>query len=287
MQVSIGIDFTLSNLEINDYRSLHRQNKNGEMNQYEKAIFEVCNVMTKYTRNGDFNVYGFGGIPRYFGMENVSRLWNLNGKDDPSCRGTMEVLKAYTKGILGTELAGPSYFANLLNKIKTQIIDGLEETGLEDNRLYHLVIIVTDGNIHDMPDTKEILVSLSGMPFSAVVLGVGDGDFEDMEVLDADATVLTDDNGNEAIRDIVQLVQYNHFKDLGMRELAIEVLGEVPDQFVDYMVMKENGDEKIYVPKRDLDADGRSSMMENRRNKSRQSMRGDPSKEDLHTIDEK
>ena len=45
MQVSIGIDFTLSNLEITDYRSLHKQGRNGEMNQYEKAIFEVCNVL--------------------------------------------------------------------------------------------------------------------------------------------------------------------------------------------------------------------------------------------------
>ena len=99
-----------------------------------------------------------------------------------------------------------------------------------------------------MKETKEILVSLSGMPFSAVVLGVGDGDFKDMEVLDADATVLTDEKGNEAIRDIVQLVQYNQFKDLGMRELAIEVLGEVPDQFVDYMIMMENDSKKIYNP---------------------------------------
>ena len=143
------------------------------------------------------------------GMDNVSRLWNLNGESDPSCNGTMEVLKAYQKGIMGTELAGPSYFENLLNKIKSQIVEDLNEKGLQNNRLYHLVIIVTDGNIHDMKQTKEILVSLSGMPFSAVVLGVGDGDFKDMEVLDADATVLTDDDGREAIRDIVQLVQYN------------------------------------------------------------------------------
>jgi hypothetical protein len=41
--------------------------------------------------------------------------------------------------------------------------------------------------------------------------------------------VLKDSNGNEALRDIVQLVKYENFKDLGMRELALEVLGEVPD----------------------------------------------------------
>jgi hypothetical protein len=44
---------------------------------------------------------------------------------------------------------------------------------------------------------------MSKMPFSAVVVGVGNGDFEDMEVLDADSSVLTDKDGNEAIRDVV------------------------------------------------------------------------------------
>lgn len=66
--MSIAIDFTLSNIEITDYRSLHKIWSNGEMNQYEKAIFEVCNVMTPYARNGCFKAYGFGGIPEYIGV---------------------------------------------------------------------------------------------------------------------------------------------------------------------------------------------------------------------------
>jgi len=32
IDVSIAVDFSLSNLEINDYRSLHRVNSNGDMN---------------------------------------------------------------------------------------------------------------------------------------------------------------------------------------------------------------------------------------------------------------
>ena len=122
----------------------------------------------------------------------------------------------------------------------------MKKTGLDRNRLYDVVIIITDGECHDMEETSRLLVSLSGMPFSAVVIGVGDGDFAKMEVLDADGEVLADKEGNEAIRDIVQLVQYDDFKDLGQRELALEVLGELPDQFVDYMVMKENEPHKIY-----------------------------------------
>ena len=49
------------------------------------------------------------------------------------------------------------------------------------------------------------------MPFSGVVIGVGDGDFEQMEILDADGEVLADAAGNKAIRDIVQLVEYDSF----------------------------------------------------------------------------
>ena len=87
----------------------------------------------------------------------------------------------------------------------------MTETGLEANREYHVVIIVTDGNCHDMEETKRQLVALSGMPFSGVVIGVGDGDFEQMEILDADGEVLADAAGNKAIRDIVQLVEYDSF----------------------------------------------------------------------------
>jgi len=50
-----------------------------------------------------------------------------------------------------------------------------------------------------------------------------------MQILDADGAILKDSDGNESLRDIVQLVQYKHFKDLGQRELALEVLGEIPD----------------------------------------------------------
>lgn len=237
MEVHVGIDFTLSNLEISDYRSLHRQGDTGVMNQYEKAIFEVCNVMMPYARRRKFYAYGFGAVPTYLGMNEIQRVWNLkkgNGKVD----GTLGVLEQYYKAINGSILAGPTYFADLFNKIKLQIMDNMMQNG-KDNKIYHVVIIITDGCCHDMEATKKILVEMSSMPFSAVIVGVGTGDFEQMEELDADEKVLTDADGNEALRDIVQLVKYEDFKDLGMRELAFEVLGEVPDQFVDYQVMKE------------------------------------------------
>ena len=177
MQVSIAIDFTLSNREINDCRSLHRLHTNSEMNHYEKVIFEVCNVLSPLIKQRKFNAYGFGGIPKYCGDTEVSKLWNLNGDpDDAGVDGTVGVLAAYTKAQKGTQLAGPSYFASLLKKIEGEIIQEIDDAGgIESNRLYHLVIIVTDGFCNDMKETIRQLVALSGMPFSAVIVGIGEG----------------------------------------------------------------------------------------------------------------
>jgi len=44
--------------------------------------------------------------------------------------------------------------------------------------------------------------------------------FADMKILDADATVLEDPEGKQAVRDIVQFVQYEDFEEIGIRELA-------------------------------------------------------------------
>lgn len=35
------------------------------MNTYEKAMFEVCKVLENYSKDKQFAVYGFGGVPTY------------------------------------------------------------------------------------------------------------------------------------------------------------------------------------------------------------------------------
>ena len=63
--------------------------------------------------------------------------------------------------------------------------------------------IFTDGCIHDIEDTKELIVSLSYLPVSIIIVGIGEEDFERMVELDADSHVLCDKNGRAAARDII------------------------------------------------------------------------------------
>jgi hypothetical protein len=54
--------------------------------------------------------------------------------------------------------------------------------------------LVTNGNISDMDSTVEAIVAASDIPLSIIIIGVGDGDFSKLEVLDADDGPLVDIN---------------------------------------------------------------------------------------------
>lgn len=97
-----------------------------------------------------------------------------------------------------------------------------------------MLLILTDGSIHDMPLTKQRLVDLSQLPCSVIIIGLGDDDFDNMEILDGDGpNRLTDDDGRVAERDIVQFVEFTKCVEKG--NLAEQVLEEIPDQFIGYM----------------------------------------------------
>ena len=71
---------------------------------------------------------------------------------------------------------------------------------------FYVMCIFTDGSIHDMLETKDLVVQLSYLPVSIIIVGIGDEDFSEMIELDADSNVLLDGNGRAAARDIIQFV---------------------------------------------------------------------------------
>lgn len=61
--------------------------------------------------------------------------------------------------------------------------------------MYHLMLILTDGEIHDMQETKDVIIELSKLPVSIIIVGVGNENFRNMEVLDSDRNVLKGSRG--------------------------------------------------------------------------------------------
>ena len=71
------------------------------------------------------------------------------------------------------------------------------------SKQFFVLCIFTDGSIHDMDETKELVVKLSYLPVSIIIVGIGDEDFSQMIELDADSHVLKDKQGRAAARDII------------------------------------------------------------------------------------
>lgn len=61
--------------------------------------------------------------------------------------------------------------------------------------LYNILLIITDGEIHDMPATKDLLVQGSRLPLSVIIIGVGSEKFKMMKELDSDGKLLRDSRG--------------------------------------------------------------------------------------------
>ena len=73
-------------------------------------------------------------------------------------------------------------------------------------------------------------------PISVIIIGIGNGPFGNMDILDADDNPLISSNGVKAARDLVQFVPFSKFQNNGIK-LAEQVLEEVPQQICEYYKM--------------------------------------------------
>lgn len=77
-----------------------------------------------------------------------------------------------------------------------------------------MLLIITDGVITDLDETRQAIVSAARLPMSIIIVGVGGADFSAMEFLDGDAGGLRSPSGEAAIRDIVQFVPFRQFQNV-------------------------------------------------------------------------
>jgi len=94
-------------------------------------------------------------------------------------------------------------------------------------------LILTDGIIHDMDSTRDVICEAASLPISIIIIGIGNSDFSNMVELDGDSEPIMDKFGKKIERDIVQFVIYEKYK-MNPQELAAEVLYEVPGQVEQY-----------------------------------------------------
>ncbi|XP_051729435.1 copine-4 isoform X3 [Ctenopharyngodon idella] len=229
IQFTVAIDFTASNGDPRNSCSLHYIHPY-QPNEYLKALIAVGEICQDYDSDKMFPAFGFGAqIPPDF---KVSHDFAVNfDEDNPECAGIQGVVEAYQNCLPKIQLYGPTNIAPIIQKVANS---ASEEMHTKEAMEYFILLILTDGVITDMADTREAIVHASHLPMSVIIVGIGSADFSDMQMLDGDDGILRSPKGEPVLRDIVQFVPFRNFKHASPAALAKSVLAEVPNQVVDY-----------------------------------------------------
>uniref|UniRef100_A0A3Q3SKT1 Copine IVa n=1 Tax=Mastacembelus armatus TaxID=205130 RepID=A0A3Q3SKT1_9TELE len=238
IQFTVAIDFTASNGDPRNSCSLHYIHPY-RPNEYLKALVAVGEICQDYDSDKMFPAFGFGArIPpdyKYTWLHSTTATDTVNVCTYIFClcdlSGIQGVVEAYQACLPKLQLYGPTNIAPIIQKVAHT---ASQEVHTKEAMQYFILLILTDGVITDMADTREAIVQASHLPMSVIIVGIGNADFSDMQMLDGDDGILRSPKGEPVLRDIVQFVPFRNFKHASPAALAKSVLAEVPNQVVDY-----------------------------------------------------
>lgn len=162
-------------------------------------------------------------------------MFNLTMSNCSQVEGIQGIMSAYISALHNVSLAGPTLFGHVISA--AALIAG--QSLSNSRQKYFILLIVTDGVITDLQETKDALVKASDLPLSILIVGVGGADFKEMEILDAEkGERIESPTGRVASRDIVQFVA---MRDAQSGEVSViqSLLAELPRQFMSYMQSRD------------------------------------------------
>ena len=237
LNLSIGIDFTGSNGHPLDKDTLHCI-LSEEPNDYEKVIKSIGDILSNYNYKKLYAVYGFGAVLNSSPYAEASMCFNINFNENPEIFTINNVLKVYRGCLDKMTFSGPTFFSPIINRV-------IETIRIKENYLeYNILLLLTDGEIDDMEATIDALVEGSFLPLSVIIVGIGNADFSKMVALDGNDTPLMSSQKIKGLRDIVQFIQYNNYKN-NEQKMTREILEEIPKQMIEYYTLNNFNPEKI------------------------------------------
>ncbi|CAL0327747.1 unnamed protein product [Lupinus luteus] len=225
----IGIDFTKSN-EWTGKHSFHRKSLHyigNSPNPYEQAISIIGHTLSSFDEDNLIPCFGFGDAS--------TRDQNVFGfyPDGRYCQGFEEVLARYREIVPHLKLSGPTSFAPVI-----EAAIGIVE---RSNGQYHVLVIIADGQVSRNPGTPRgtlspqeqatisSIIAASHYPLSIILVGVGDGPWDEMQQFD--------DNITERLFDNFQFVNFTKIMSENTKSskkeaaFALAALMEIPFQY--------------------------------------------------------
>ncbi|KAA0025590.1 hypothetical protein IC582_018595 [Cucumis melo] len=239
----IGIDFTKSN-EWTGTKSFMGRNLHdlagAFLNPYEQAISIIGRTLEKFDDDNKIPCYGFGDV-----TTGDREVFSFHSGDRP-CHGFEEVLFCYREIVPRVLLAGPTSFAPIIRNAIRIVNDSCGQ--------YHILLIIADGQVTRNIDTRQghfspqeqatidAIVEASKYPLSIILVGVGDGPWDQMNECDDKIPARQFDN--------FQFVNFTEIMSKGTSpskketEFALQCLMEIPPQYKETMRLQLLGQKK-------------------------------------------
>jgi hypothetical protein len=217
LSMIVGINFSTSahkNKRQFVFQNGESKGDKDEMDDYEKSILTVGEIINCYGKEEVFPVYGFGA-------EN-SDCFSCNFEDNPEVTTIEGVLETYQ---LAHTIALPSETTNF-NKIVKQAAKIAKESKAN---IYHVLLILTDDKIDDIHQTIREIIKASEFSLSIVIVGIGNYSFNVLSKLPKNQELL-----EKSKREILQFIPFEKYK-RNLKKLSQVVLEEIPLQVETFM----------------------------------------------------
>jgi len=243
LNVLIGIDFSDSQKRIEKAQSTHFKTSEDDLTQYQAGLNGLFNLLYNLNGSQGIPMYGFGGIKASSSSksrkDNEIACFPLNGNSsDPKIQSLDGAIEAYNQNILNN-LGGQSNLSEIIQKA----ISIAAYNQLQDSKEYVVLVLLTDGVIHDIENTLNSLIEAANVPLSVIMIGMGDGDFESFENLDSQLGLF-----ETARRDYVSFIVYRDYEE-DLNKLKNKLVQEIPEQILEYVEtepgLREESKEKI------------------------------------------
>ena len=225
INLSVAIDFSINNKVATNPCSLHFSidGKESNANQYLLAIKSAVTVMQYYNSTKRISAYGFGA--KVVSAHNTSNCFALTGDIfNPEVDGISGLIDAYQKTLAQVQLSSPANLSGMIDSAM-KIAEGSQVN--ETNQKYHVLVVLTNGEIEDIKETINSTVRSSLQPMSIIIVVLNRENYVNIKALESSAESPLYSTELNDFADNVQIVEFDDFVH-DQRLLAQKTLAKVP-----------------------------------------------------------
>ena len=227
LDLIFAVDCSIANGNWREEDSLHFHSTSW-LNDYQAVIHRIGTIFDAYEGRREFSMWGYGGVVKGVAQPSFSMGDRLHGAED--------LVKAYDETFSsGNKALALGAKAEMKHVIQAAMYRAIRSS--QRKQCDTTLVILSTGQIADLQASIDaVCASAEDAPLSIVIVGVGDGDFSQIqELTGGEAGRLRHSNGVPIARDIVNYVHMNEFSG-NARECVSEALREVPEQFVQHFL---------------------------------------------------